>query len=377
MLSAQPPIPKSGPVPCQPWSRSGRSLTGWLVGLGLCALSACGNSSTGSDPNGTVPTDPVEQMMTPVGACLPEVSCTDTPAGLSKSAWKHSITSALVVASGSPRHRGIDLIASADAKEQILAGEISYGLVDKALEDEEVDVFVCRSGSWQLAGTVLTGSSNPVDGRFELHLQGSDRLPVGRRQVFASVRGDRSSLSFLAVVLPSGGQVAVSDIDGTLTSYENEFPESLITGAAVEAHDGAPEAFATLAERCYQPVYLTARGSVFTETTRTWLKERGFPVGPLRLAPNLITLPGETTVEYKATTMQAMLAAGLTVAVGNGNRASDAQAYKQVGVATDHIFLKRPEYQSEIEPVIARGDAVGVDSYRALQPTFQTYPRAP
>ncbi|MBL9009292.1 MAG: hypothetical protein JNJ46_33840 [Myxococcales bacterium] len=350
---------------------------GWLGRLGLLGLAACGGTGMASDPNGTVPADPVEQTMTKEGACLPEVSCSGTPSGLSKGSWKHSLTSPLVVASGSPRHRGIDLIATADANEQVLAGEISYGVVDKALEDEEVDVFVCRAGSWQLLGTVVTGSSNPSDGRFELRLRGSDRLPVGRRQVFASVRGDRSSLHFLAVVLPSGGKVAVSDIDGTLTSYENEYPESLVTGSAVKAQDGAAEAFSALAERCYQPVYLTARGSVFTESTRTWLKDRAFPVGPLRLAPNLITLPGETTVEYKASTMQAIQASGVTIAVGNGNRASDAQAYKQIGVATDHIFLKRPEYQTEIDPVIARGDAVGVDSYRLLQPTFLAYPRAP
>jgi len=321
--------------------------------------------------------DPIEQQMTPPGACLPIVTCAGEPAGLTKQPWKHSIQSPLVTAAGSPRHRGIDLIATADASEQVLAGEISYGLIDKALGDEEVDLFVCRTGAWQLLATVVTGSADPADGRFELHLTGDQRLPIGRRPIFASVRGDRSSVQLLAVVLPSGGKVAVSDIDGTLTSYENEYPESLITGAQVKVQDGAPEAFSALAKSCYQPVYLTARGSVFTESTRKWLNDTGFPVGPLRLAPNLITLPGETTVDYKANTMIALQSSRLTIAVGNGNRASDAQAYKQVGVATDHIFLKRPEYSSEIDPVIARGDAVGNDSYRLLVPTFGAYPRAP
>lgn len=345
------------------------------LGLGLSSLLGCGGQDTGSSI--TVPMDPVEQMMTPPGACLPIVTCTGTPAGLTKGSWRHSIQSPLVTAAGSPRHRGIDMIASADASEQVLAGEISYGLIDKALQDEEVDLFVCRAGSWQPLATVVTGDADPADGRFELRLKGDQRLPVGRRQIFVSVRGDRTSVQMLAVVLPSGGKVAVSDIDGTLTSYENEYPESLVTGAQVKVQDGAPEAFTALSNNCYQPVYLTARGTVFTESTRQWLIDRGFPIGPLRLAPNLITLPGETTVEYKASTMIALQGSGLTIALGNGNRASDAQAYKQVGVATDHIFLKRPEYSSEIDPVIARGDAVGNDNYRLLVPTFSAYPRAP
>lgn len=342
---------------------------GWLCLLSLVTV-GCDAQPTLGDP---VPTEPGEQMMQPPGACWPEVSCADTPIGLYKQPWRHSVQSPLVLLAGDPRHRGIDLVASAEAATQTLAGEISYGPIDKALHDEDVELWACRSGSWQRLGTATTDD----DGHFEYTLSGANRLPVGQRSIFVSVLGDRSSVLMLAQVLPSGGKIAVSDVDGTLTTYENEFPESLITGAAVKAHDGAPEAFAALAQNCYHPVYLTARGSVFTEPTRSWLKERGFPVGALRLAPNLITIPGDATVEYKASTMAALQASGVGIAVGNGNRTSDASAYQQIGVARDHIFLKRAEYASEIDPVIAAGNAKGVDSYRSLIPVFAGYARAP
>lgn len=75
--------------------------------------------------------------------------------------------------------------------------------------------------------------------------------------------------------------------------------------------------------------------------------------------------------------MAALQANGVAIAVGNGNRASDASAYHQLGLVGDHIFLKRPEYASEIDPVIAAGNATGVDSYRSLIPIFSAYERAP
>lgn len=346
------------------------------VGLGVLLLTlGCGTDGMNTDtPPSTdpAPRDPTEEMTKPPGACLPDGMCTGKPMGLMKQAWRHSIASPTTLLAGSPNHRGVDLIAGENAAEQLLRGEISYGTIDKALEDEDVELWACRAGDWKLLGVATTDD----EGHFEYKLQGANRLPIGRRQIYISVRGDLSSVFMLAVVLPGGGKAAVSDVDGTLTTYENEFPESIVTGAQVNAHDGSPEAFTTLANNCYQPVYVTARGTRFTEGTRKWLLDRNFPTGPLRLAPGLFTNPGDETVAYKVDTMKAIQASSVPILLGNGNRASDAEAYKQVGLLGDHIFLKRPEYSSEIDPVIARGEATGVDSYRNVNATWATYPRA-
>ena len=315
--------------------------------------------------------DPQEKMLSSPGACLPDVRCAGAPAVGTKLPWRHRIKSALVVLAGSPMHRGLDLLEAADSPTQSIRGELKYGLLDKSLEDEDLEVFACQAGTWQRLGTATTDA----EGRFSMTLAGASRLPVGRRTLFVSVLGDRSSFRMLALVMPPNGQTVVSDIDGTLTSSENAFPESLISGAMVAAQDAAADAIATLEQRCYQPVYLTARPRAYTEITRTWLASRGFPSGPLRLSPYRLTLPGDPTVEYKAAALAEIQADHVGTAIGIGNRASDAQAYQRAGIP--HIFLKGPEFAAEIDPIIASGAATGIDSYRAIIPVFAAFPKAP
>lgn len=336
-------------------------LSAWLVGL----LGGCGGEL---DP---VEVDAREQALVPLAACLPDVQCSGAPAVGGKRPWRHGIKSPLVLAAGSPQHRGIDLVAAANSVQQVLRGELKYGLIDKSLEDEDAEVFACVAGAWKRLGAATTDT----DGLFTLTLTGANRLPIGRRQLYVSVAGDRSALRMLALITPAGGQTVVSDIDGTLTSSEDAFPSSLVTGATVAAHDGAATALTTLSQLCYHPVYLTSRGRVFTERTRAWLSANGFPAGALRLAPSLVTLPGASTYIYKANEIYAIQAAGVGTAIGIGNRATDAQAYLYEGI--QDIFLKRPEYSSEIDPIIARRDAIGVDSYRTSLPAFAAFPKAP
>jgi hypothetical protein len=350
----------------------------------LLALAAvgCGNGAApaaagpvGTDPaeipTPSTPSDPTQP--TPPPAPVPEPSCAGAPTVGLAGSWRHSIRSPATVALGSPRHRGIDLITGAGAASQPIRGEIRYGLTDTALSDEAVELFACRAGSWQSLGTVITAS----DGAFALDLEGEQRLPIGLRSLYASVVGDRSSVEFLALVAPDGSELAVSDIDGTLTSSENAFPAALLTGADVAEQEGAPAALATVRERRYLPMYVTARGRYFSADTRAWLQSKGFPRGPMRLATSLVTLPGDTTVDYKADTLADVEVTGLRVTVGFGNRASDAEAYRRTGIPGEHAFLKLPEFSDEDAAPIGRGEATGFDSYVTLQPLLAQLPLAP
>jgi hypothetical protein len=319
--------------------------------------------SGGSAPDGGAPTMPP----------VPEPSCTGTPPVGLAGGWRHTIASPAVVALGAPRHRGIDLITGAGQATQTIRGEIRYGLVDKALEDEAVELFACRAGSWRSLGTAITDSA----GAFALALDGAERLPIGLRDVFASVVGDRSSVSFLALVAPDGAELFVSDVDGTLTSSENAFPASLVSGAEVAPHEGAPAALTAVRDRRYLPMYVTARGRYFSADTRAWLDKNGFPRGPLRLATSIITLPGDTTIDYKAGTLADVEVTGVRVTIGFGNRASDAEAYRRTGIPGAHAFLKNPEFASENADPIGRGEATGFDSYVDLLPTLSALPLAP
>ena len=111
---------------------------------------------------------------------------------------------------------------------------------------------------------------------------------------------------------------------------------------------------------------MTARGNQNTEVTREWLARKGFPRGPVRLAPTFVTLPGSDTVDYKSATFDA-LSAELEIAAGVGNRASDIAAYAASGVTAPRIYIEVPEFADEVGPEIAAGHAIGFDTYDQLR----------
>src|SRR4051794_3250115 len=153
-------------------------------------------------------------------ADIPDVRCPDAPS-LPGRELRHT-KSKLIVEMGEPRHRGIDVIAAQSDETQTLTGALAYSDADKALEDEDVELFACTGPGWRSLGTARTDG----DGRFTLALTGADRMPVGLRDVYGAV-ADGTGMWFLAFVAPDGSRVMVSDIDGTLTSKENSFPYSL------------------------------------------------------------------------------------------------------------------------------------------------------
>jgi phosphatidate phosphatase PAH1 len=160
-----------------------------------------------------------------------------------------------------------------------------------------------------------------------------------------------------------------------LTSSENAFFSTIVTGSEPSDQPGAPAAFAAASNKGYQPVYLTARGQQYTNETRQWLAGQGFARGPLRLSPSFVTLPGGDTVDYKTQSMQAITAAGMAIEAGIGNRASDVTAYTNAGVAPARIFIKLPEYQSEVQPDLDAHLAIGFMTYDDLR--TQQIPQLP
>lgn len=344
-------------------------LTSSLLALSAAAAVLPGCTDAGAGDVGVDPSE-VSSDGKADGAVAqrPDVRCASAPSAGAATRWRH--TSSAAIALATPNHRGFDLIASSAEATQEIAGEISYGLADKALEDERVDLFACRSGSWKKLGSAVTDG----EGAFHVSLTGADRLPIGMRDMYVSVQGDRSGARFLALVATDGASLVVSDVDGTLTSSENAFPESLVTDASVAVNPHAPAAFKQLVSRGYQPVYVTARGDLFTTATRGWLAAVGLPRGPMRLAPHRITLPGAPTIAFKSGVLEGLSSTGLEVAVGIGNRASDIEAYTSAGVAAGSILIKQGEFESEVAAPVAAGKAKGFSDYADLTPTIAALP---
>lgn len=319
----------------------------------LASCVVADKNSVGVDPDEAAPPVIDSSGETVLPFNIPDVQCAGTPAAGPPRNFRH-FSSRIVIAAGDPRHRGRDLVASADDTTQVIRGEIGYTIFDTALVDEDVDVFACRKGAWEKLGVVRTNG----DGDFALTLSGDARLPIGIRDMFVSIAGDRTGTRFLTVVAPHDHELAVTDVDGTLTTKEDAFVGEVV-GIDVDIHDGAAAGWQHAAASGLIPIYVTARPRFFTDDTRTWLERHGMPRGPLSLAPHVL-LPGEATVEYKETTLAEL---PLPVAVGIGNRATDIEAYASSGVPTDRIFIKLPEFTDEVAPLIAAGQAVAFWTY--------------
>lgn len=239
---------------------------------------------------------------------------------------------------------------------------MTYTLADKAIEDEDVDLYACRDSAWAKLGTTRTDG----EGHFAFALAAANRLPIGIRDIYASVVGDRTGTAFLAYVAPDDSPLVVSDVDGTLTDSENAFIETVVNGEQPGQQAGAAAAFTAAAARGYQLVYVTARGNQYTGATRQWLAAQGFPRGPLRLAASFVTLPGGDTTDFKTKTIMDLIGQGLRVESGVGNRATDITAYANAGVAAAQTFIKLPEYQGEVQSALDAGRAIGFATYAAL-----------
>jgi hypothetical protein len=347
--------------------------TAWLVTLGALTGCAAGGTLIGPDSEddagvgGEGPGMAMEDPGTPGGpampdgSAVPDVRCAALPDAGPTREFLHT-ASKVISRLGDPQHRGFDLVASADSLKQTLEGWISYSIVDKALDEEEVDVFACDAGAWRWVGTALTDD----EGYFALVLAGTDRLAVGMRDLFVSVAGDRTGARFLAYVAPAGTRLIVSDVDGTLTSSENAFFETIVLGNEPDERAGAPRAYREATAKGYQLIYVTARGNRFTQPTRDWLERKGFPRGPVRLAPSFVTLPGGNTSDYKTRTFDALTASGLALAAGVGNRASDVTAYARAGLTAERIFIEMPEYADEVQPRLDANEATGFATYDEL-----------
>jgi hypothetical protein len=91
----------------------------------------------------------------------------------------------------------------------------------------------------------------------------------------------------------------------------------------------------------------------------------------VRLSPSFLTLPGGDTIDYKTTTISAL---GFPIAMGVGNRASDITAYTNSGLAGTSIFIKLPEYQSEVQAALDAGQANGFADYATLRTIISALP---
>jgi hypothetical protein len=119
------------------------------------------------------------------------------------------------------------------------------------------------------------------------------------------------------------------DIDETIATTPVKV---LLHGSGVDTSQPIPRSVAVLQElaRDYQLVYVTVRSRFLLEKTRTWLREQGFPDGPVVVARSIREL--FRAESYKQRQIEALRAVWPNLLVGIGDRPSDAAAYDENGM---------------------------------------------
>lgn len=314
-----------------------------------------------------------------VSACLPSLECAppkNAPA-FQKRGWRHFGTRVTTV-QGSARHRGRDLFVNPGAPQTII-GRFAYGLGDKDLEDEEVDVFVQRdcASDWEMLGTARTSDGDhahptvegvvDVGGRIYFDVPANRALGPGRHRVRLVVAGDGSSADLFIDVVPAKTPIFVTDIDGTLTSSENAEFVNVVTGHVSSTHASSPEALRALAAKGYRPFYLTARPEWMVGRTRNFLDKYGFPPGIVHTSTTITGAGfGASATSFKTNELAMLAQKGLVPSWGFGNKTTDVAAYATI-TPDDHRIMFR------LDGSIA---ARRIESYADLLPTFAALPAA-
>ena len=340
---------------------AGQGATGGIAGAsGTAGVS--GAAGTGGSP-------PVDAGCQPV----PPPACDAPPPDPGPTrAWSDPL-SFVIVAAGFPNHRGRDLFLNPGDPQWII-GKFAYGLTDKDLKGEEVDIYLLRDcgSAWESLGTAVTTQEDEhpavegVDdsgGRVFFQIPSGKTLGPGRHRVHLVVAGDHSVAELFIEVVEPGTPLFVADVDGTLTTNETEEFTALLTGVVPMVRTDAPAVMQTLVQKGYRPFYLTARPEFLVGRTREFLATHAFPPGIVHTTLELGAL-GSAAVAYKLGELDAIAARGLVPTFGFGNSDSDADAYFQAGIQPDanRIFMqftdaahggRRIEQYTELLPEVA------------------------
>jgi phosphatidate phosphatase PAH1 len=303
---------------------------------------------------GVDPLDPTAEEKAAVTSSLPPCpvvpSCNSPlptlPRATGFNSWMSTLTARLGFFAN---HRGRDQLIKPGDPQWVL-GKFTYGLADKDIHGEPVDIYLERNcgGTWEKLTTIATtyDDSHPtvnlVDdsgGRVFYQIPEEQALGEGRHRVLMVVRGDNTKTEQIIEVRPAGTPVAVIDVDGTLTGSELDEIGNAVQGKIGEANSGGPEMVRALVSKGYRPFFLTARMEVLAGRTRDFLQLRGFPPG---LMHTTVWYAGAISdgakVDYKTAELALLAEQGMRVLVGVGNTTTDAQAYANAEIPRTFMY---------------------------------------
>ncbi|MCL2325699.1 MAG: hypothetical protein FWC40_04280 [Proteobacteria bacterium] len=323
------------------------------------------NTPEDKDPNDKDPNDKDPNDKDPNDTCDSRSSAIEwhpcTNAGspsTTKERWNH--TRSAIIAALDAKHRGIDTIVN-PGQDQTLIGKFVYGPLDKDLKREKVEVWIeVACGNWQLFGSANTtedGDHPAVDGikddggRIFFSIPAGKRLPIGSYRVKMIVKGDLTEANFWLHVWAPGTRVVISDIDGTITTRENDGAWTIFDPASPTPRAGSAATFHAYAAKGYRILYVTARPEFVLNGTRKWFANNGFPQGIFHLSEkDTGEIFGSGAQAYKSAYFKWLAQSrGLAIEWVYGNKESDLDAYLSAGVPADRIRLVAGEYAGDLK----------------------------
>ena len=341
--------------------------------LSVTALaSGCGGLDETSDlsVDATVGQSSSGKADSPVPTMYP---CFSSPRAFSTSnKWRHTKTK-LAALLGDAHPRAQDVIAPPGAVVSIDA-KFAFGDVDKDIEDEKIQLYFdnCKT-------TVkLLDRYTDDDGRVKFSI----RLPSvpGVFALYAVADGDQSYALAYAWVLPKGTHLAVSDIDGTLTTSDAEILKETVLGLLHGSY--TPEAYPaaqdlTWAEASLNriPVYLTGRPFLLKQATSEWLWGQGMAFGPVHVTDrDSQVLPSNSGVgAFKRDYLKGLVAAGYQLDVAFGNATTDIYAYEQAGIAKSNTYIIGKHAGESSTQAVDGSWQIIADSESAAPPVTQPF----
>jgi len=330
-----------------------------------------GSSMRDSTSSGADFPDPV------LGArCGPLPTCDVPPPPASPPVDWNVVDSYVIEALGAPNHRGRDMFF-VEGQDQWILAKFAYGLADTDLEGERVDLYVLRdcTGDWESLGSATTtfeGNHPTIEGvadtggRVYLQLSEAQRLGPGRHRVHMVVAGDQTRADVFIEIVPRGAPMFISDVDGTLTTFESEEFVDLLTGTTPDIHPFAADVLQLLAAKGYHPMYLTARPEFLGLRTAEFVAERGLPPGIIHTTLEFTGALGDAAATYKTGELDMLTARGLHPTFVFGNTDSDGQAYDNASIEP----LDRRFFIQFDDPFGGRR----IESYGELLGEFQALP---
>lgn len=218
--------------------------------------------------------------------------------------------------------------------------------------------------AWQTLGRVDTDA----DGNYGI--SPADAIVTERdRPVYSILEADGSCAEHYNYLMPEGTKFVVTDIDGTLTLSDDELFKQIDDGSYVPAQNKSADVLMnTWHDKGYFIVYLTARPHEFRSETRAWLRDLGFPKGPVVTANSLVF--DESAREYKRAWINRMLTDfKWDVVAAYGNAASDVDAYEDAGIPKDITFTVGEAAGANGTTAVPNNDFTNhISDYVALQP---------